>query len=67
MKHHNTHLLRGEDNLAKVLVDARDLGEVDAAVVNAEKLVHHCLVRPLVQQRRDGVVATIDNLLEALR
>ena len=41
--------------------DVWDQGEVDAAVLDAEQLVHHRLVRPLREHRRDWVVPPIED------
>ena len=44
----------------QVFDQTRCLGEVHSVVVYAEDLMHHSLVRPLVEQGGDGVVTTIE-------
>ena len=41
--------------------DVRDQREVDAAVLDAEQLVHHRLVRPLGQYWRDWVAPPVQD------
>lgn len=37
------------------------IGHVDAVVMDAQSLVDHRCVRPLVQQRRDRVLSSVDD------
>mmetsp|Transcript_14814 Transcript_14814/g.39879 ORF Transcript_14814/g.39879 Transcript_14814/m.39879 type:complete len:549 (-) Transcript_14814:165-1811(-) len=54
-------LVRGENNLALILSRVRGVAQVHAAVVNAQELMHHGLVGPLVEQGRDRILAPVQD------
>mmetsp|Transcript_21447 Transcript_21447/g.55202 ORF Transcript_21447/g.55202 Transcript_21447/m.55202 type:complete len:314 (-) Transcript_21447:240-1181(-) len=51
----------GEDDLAELVLHSGHLAHVYARVGDAHQLVHHRLVGPLVEERRNGILAPVDD------
>lgn len=60
-------LVLRQHDLAELGPDVGHVAQVDAAVVDAEQVVHHGLVRPLHEQGRDGVLPAVDDQQDGRR
>jgi hypothetical protein len=61
--HHNNNnrsQTNKQTNEQHTFAHSRRSAQIDAIVVDAQQLVHHCLIGPLQEKRRDGIVFAIE-------